>query len=350
MRESRVAWVGQRALGHGQREVEHDAPVAAAPSAAARSTASDSPCRRDRAHETVAGDERRASRRAHCRVARGRAPATPAPAKARRPTARAAPRPSRAGLGRQTTSATRYSSNAGPSSDWLGALRTVAAYSIGPGRPNRRRLVLGSGDDACQAPCSSCASASRSTITCITSATSAEISDREYDALFGELKQLEREHPELVHPGSPTQRVGEQPRARRGQGRARARDVLARQHVQRRRAARVRSPRARRPGRGEAFAYVAEPKIDGASLEVDLQGRQARAGRDARRRPRRRRRHRQRAHDALGAADDRRQAHAHAARRGVSIAKISTRSTRGGSTRAKNRSPTRATPRPARCA
>ena len=34
------------------------------------------------------------------------------------------------------------------------------------------------------------------------------ISDAEYDALFRELQQLEREHPELATPDSPTQRVG----------------------------------------------------------------------------------------------------------------------------------------------
>lgn len=38
-----------------------------------------------------------------------------------------------------------------------------------------------------------------------------EISDREYDKLFAELKQLESEHPELIVPTSPTQRVSEQP-------------------------------------------------------------------------------------------------------------------------------------------
>lgn len=35
-----------------------------------------------------------------------------------------------------------------------------------------------------------------------------EISDREYDSLFSELKELEQRHPELVTPDSPTQRVG----------------------------------------------------------------------------------------------------------------------------------------------
>ena len=38
-----------------------------------------------------------------------------------------------------------------------------------------------------------------------------EISDLEYDRLIARLKALEAEHPELVAPDSPTQRVGEQP-------------------------------------------------------------------------------------------------------------------------------------------
>jgi len=38
-----------------------------------------------------------------------------------------------------------------------------------------------------------------------------EISDREYDRLFSELKKLEAEHPELVTPQSPTQRVAGEP-------------------------------------------------------------------------------------------------------------------------------------------
>lgn len=37
------------------------------------------------------------------------------------------------------------------------------------------------------------------------------VSDREYDRLFAELKDLERDHPELVTRDSPTQRVGAQP-------------------------------------------------------------------------------------------------------------------------------------------
>ncbi|MDP6107764.1 MAG: NAD-dependent DNA ligase LigA, partial [Candidatus Brocadiia bacterium] len=38
-----------------------------------------------------------------------------------------------------------------------------------------------------------------------------EISDRAFDALMDELRELERAHPELITPDSPTQRVGGQP-------------------------------------------------------------------------------------------------------------------------------------------
>src|SRR5579871_5267118 len=38
-----------------------------------------------------------------------------------------------------------------------------------------------------------------------------EITDREFDHLFEELKQLEKQHPELQTPDSPTQRVGGSP-------------------------------------------------------------------------------------------------------------------------------------------
>ena len=35
-----------------------------------------------------------------------------------------------------------------------------------------------------------------------------EISDAEFDRLFNELKALEKDHPDLITPDSPTQRVG----------------------------------------------------------------------------------------------------------------------------------------------
>jgi len=39
-----------------------------------------------------------------------------------------------------------------------------------------------------------------------------EITDAEFDQLMNELKKLEAEHPELIAPDSPTQRVGGKPR------------------------------------------------------------------------------------------------------------------------------------------
>jgi DNA ligase (NAD+) len=95
-----------------------------------------------------------------------------------------------------------------------------------------------------------------------------EITDREYDALFDQLKELEREHPGLVHPSSPTQRIGERPRE----------GALKVEHAQAMFSldntygeAELREfDRRVRDGLGaaESFAYVAEPKLDGASLEV----------------------------------------------------------------------------------
>src|ERR1051326_8446631 len=41
-----------------------------------------------------------------------------------------------------------------------------------------------------------------------------EISDAEYDRLYDELKSLEEEHPDLITPDSPTQRVGAPPSER----------------------------------------------------------------------------------------------------------------------------------------
>ncbi|MCJ7807768.1 MAG: NAD-dependent DNA ligase LigA, partial [Dehalococcoidia bacterium] len=40
---------------------------------------------------------------------------------------------------------------------------------------------------------------------------SPEVSDAEYDALMAEIRGLEEEHPELITPDSPTQRVGAAP-------------------------------------------------------------------------------------------------------------------------------------------
>ncbi|MBN1653517.1 MAG: NAD-dependent DNA ligase LigA, partial [Deltaproteobacteria bacterium] len=97
------------------------------------------------------------------------------------------------------------------------------------------------------------------------------ISDRQYDALFQELKSLERDHPELITPASPTQRVGEQPR----QGAVKAEHgkpmfSLDNTYSQEELAEFDRRVRDGLPQKAR-FQYVAEPKLDGASVEIIYQ-------------------------------------------------------------------------------
>jgi len=93
------------------------------------------------------------------------------------------------------------------------------------------------------------------------------LSDRAYDALFDELKRLEREHPALVHPGSPTQRIGEQPRE--GVVKAEHRHpMFSLDNTYSEHEVREFDRRVREGLEGEPYAYVAEPKLDGASLEL----------------------------------------------------------------------------------
>jgi len=100
---------------------------------------------------------------------------------------------------------------------------------------------------------------------------SPEISDAEYDELMKELRQLEAEHPELVTPGSPTQRIGappveafgvvEHPRPLLSLANAFSYEELAAWHK------RV----ANLLGRGQ-FDIVCEPKIDGLAVALTYVG------------------------------------------------------------------------------
>ena len=56
---------------------------------------------------------------------------------------------------------------------------------------------------------------------------SPEISDAHYDALMRALRELETEHPDLLTPDSPSQRVGRQAQRRLRQDNAFAADALA---------------------------------------------------------------------------------------------------------------------------
>jgi DNA ligase (NAD+) len=94
------------------------------------------------------------------------------------------------------------------------------------------------------------------------------ISDRQYDALFAELQSLERAHPELVHPSSPTQRVGGEPR----EGVTKVEHpypMFSLDNTYDEAQVREFDRRVRDGLRsGSVVHYVAEPKLDGASLSV----------------------------------------------------------------------------------
>lgn len=102
------------------------------------------------------------------------------------------------------------------------------------------------------------------------------ISDAEYDRLFRELAELEAQHPELVTPDSPTQRVGAP--IPEGQGLARVRHEVPMLSIQslfdrdevREFAAGIR--RFFKLADDEELDWVVEPKFDGASASLTYEG------------------------------------------------------------------------------
>ncbi|MCS7314155.1 MAG: NAD-dependent DNA ligase LigA [Bryobacterales bacterium] len=92
-----------------------------------------------------------------------------------------------------------------------------------------------------------------------------EISDAEFDALMQELKRLEAEHPELVTPDSPTQRVGGKPR----EGFVKVRHsspMLSLDNALNEAEFLDFDRRVRQLLGGEPYRYVAELKLDGLSM------------------------------------------------------------------------------------
>jgi DNA ligase (NAD+) len=99
-----------------------------------------------------------------------------------------------------------------------------------------------------------------------------EVGDDRYDALIDELRAIEAEHPELVTPDSPTQRVGGEPvselekvrhpQAMLSLGNARSAEDL-RAWIQR-----MRNHLAREGIEDPQFEYVVEPKIDGLAISL----------------------------------------------------------------------------------
>src|SRR5262245_23414212 len=89
-----------------------------------------------------------------------------------------------------------------------------------------------------------------------------EISDAEYDGLMRELVALEAEHPELVTPDSPTQRVAGAPIDLFRPVTHRA-PMLSLDNATTREQLREFEARLARLLPGASFAYACEPKIDG---------------------------------------------------------------------------------------
>ncbi len=99
-----------------------------------------------------------------------------------------------------------------------------------------------------------------------------EIGDDAYDRLLDELRAIERDHPELARPDSPTQRVGGEPVGRLQKvthpepmlslGNVRSEEEL-RAWVER-----MRNHLAREGIENPAFTYVVEPKIDGLAISL----------------------------------------------------------------------------------
>ncbi|MFW6084061.1 MAG: NAD-dependent DNA ligase LigA [Gemmatimonadota bacterium] len=93
------------------------------------------------------------------------------------------------------------------------------------------------------------------------------ISDAEYDRLFGELRELEAAHPELVTADSPTQRVGGEPLDKFETVEHEA-PMLSLDSSQEESALRRFDERVRDFLGEESVEYVVEPKLDGLSIEL----------------------------------------------------------------------------------
>jgi DNA ligase (NAD+) len=94
-----------------------------------------------------------------------------------------------------------------------------------------------------------------------------EISDAEYDALMRELQELERSHPGLIVPDSPTQRVGGKPREG-FQKVAHSAAMLSLDNALNESELRAWDNRVREGLTGRTVHYIAELKLDGLSMAV----------------------------------------------------------------------------------
>ncbi|MBN1344934.1 MAG: NAD-dependent DNA ligase LigA [Phycisphaerae bacterium] len=94
-----------------------------------------------------------------------------------------------------------------------------------------------------------------------------EITDRQYDALMDELKRLEAEHPDLITPDSPTQRVGGEP-IEGFVSVPHAVPMLSIDNTYNEGELREFDDRVRRGLGGDDYEYMVDPKIDGVAVSL----------------------------------------------------------------------------------
>ena len=99
-----------------------------------------------------------------------------------------------------------------------------------------------------------------------------EISDRQYDRLYAELKGLEAEHPDLVTPDSPTQRASGEPLKEFKSVRHTV-PMMSLDNTYSIEELRAFDARVHKLLPDEKVEYVLEPKIDGVSISVRYDGR-----------------------------------------------------------------------------
>ncbi|MDD9869531.1 MAG: NAD-dependent DNA ligase LigA [Gammaproteobacteria bacterium] len=93
------------------------------------------------------------------------------------------------------------------------------------------------------------------------------IADAEYDRLFRELEDIERRHPRLVTPSSPTQRVGAAPQSHFAPV-SHAAPMLSLENALDRAELEAFDKRMRESLEQDAVEYSAEPKIDGVAVSL----------------------------------------------------------------------------------
>ena len=93
------------------------------------------------------------------------------------------------------------------------------------------------------------------------------ISDLQYDRLMEELRKLEAEHPELITPDSPTQRIGDQPVPGLTPVEHRV-PMLSIDNTYSREELLQYRARVERLLPGESIEWVVEPKVDGAAISL----------------------------------------------------------------------------------